>query len=110
MVVLVLSLVTNKVIMEGHEGPVASHAEVLEAVGKRSIQMQALVKGIIKVLSSDNFLGKIPDLSPVSLHNGSYSGSLKRNQLSIGIGFETLAFGAACLATGILVGLAQRKL
>ena len=69
MKVLCLSLVTNKVIMEGDEGPVASHAEVLEAVATRSIQMQELVKEIIKVLSDESILDGIPSLSPISLDN-----------------------------------------
>jgi hypothetical protein len=45
---LVLSLMTNKVIMTGDEGsPVATHAEVLEAVQQRSQQMQTLVTEIV---------------------------------------------------------------
>jgi hypothetical protein len=103
MQVLCLSLVTNKAIMEGDEGrPVASHAEVLEAVGERSIQMQTLVKEIIKVFSRES-LGKIPDLPPVSLHraNAHYKKlqSIKETMIS----YESLAFGAVCLATGALL-------
>jgi hypothetical protein len=108
MIVLVLSLVTNKVIMEGDEGPVATHAEVLEAVEKRSVQMQALVKGIIKVLSTDNFLARIPDLPPVSLHNGKFKKANAKVESS-GLSFETLVFGAACLTTGILIGSFSRR-
>lgn len=65
--VLCLSLVTNKVIMTGDEGsPVASHAEVLEAVDKRSIELQSLVKQIVLNVSKD-LLPKLPQLKPVSL-------------------------------------------
>mmetsp|Transcript_16940 Transcript_16940/g.38866 ORF Transcript_16940/g.38866 Transcript_16940/m.38866 type:complete len:353 (-) Transcript_16940:3637-4695(-) len=65
--VLTLSLVTNMVVMEGDEGaPVANHAEVLEAVGARSIQMQGLVKKIIEVLGREG-LHKIEDLPVVNL-------------------------------------------
>jgi purine-nucleoside phosphorylase len=66
MKILCLSLITNKVIMEGHEGPVASHQEVLEAVGKRATQMQDLVKQIVKVLNRQ-ILPDLPDLTPVDL-------------------------------------------
>jgi Phosphorylase superfamily len=66
MKVLCLSLITNKVIMEGHEGPVASHQEVLEAVEKRSTQMQALVKQIVAVLKR-KILPELSDLMTVDL-------------------------------------------
>ena len=66
MKILCLSLITNKVIMEGHEGPVASHQEVLEAVGKRATQMQDLVKHIVKVLNRQ-ILPDLPDLPSVDL-------------------------------------------
>ena len=66
MKVLCLSLITNKVIMEGHEGPVASHQEVLEAVEKRSTQVQALVKQIVAVLKR-KILPELPDLITVDL-------------------------------------------
>ena len=53
--------------MEGDEGAsVANHAEVLEAVGERSVQMQGLVKKIIEVLNR-NMLGKIKELPIVDL-------------------------------------------
>ena len=66
MKILCLSLITNKVIMEGHEGPVASHQEVLEAVGKRATQMQDLVKQIVQLLNRQ-ILPDLPDLTPVDL-------------------------------------------
>merc|ERR1719159_203139 len=44
------SLVTNKVVMPGDSGPAASHEEVLEEVGKRATQMQALVTRIVENL------------------------------------------------------------
>jgi len=65
---LCLSLITNKVVMEGDEGaPVATHAEVLEAVEQRSAQMQELVKQIVATMKTE-FLPKLPNLSRVSHH------------------------------------------
>jgi len=65
--VLTLSLVTNMVVMEGDEGaPVANHAEVLEAVGTRSVQLQGLVKRIIDLLRRES-LHKIEELPIVNL-------------------------------------------
>jgi len=67
MQVLCLSLITNKVVMGGDEGaPVASHEEVLNAVSKRSIQMQGLVKKLIEVLNR-NRLHQIKELPIVNL-------------------------------------------
>jgi len=107
MQVLVLSLITNRVITDGDEGPVASHAEVLEAVEKRSFQMQSFVKGIIEVLSSENLLENLPDLPPVSLHNGKFKTTSPSS--SSGGKTDTLVVGAVCLAAGILFGsLAKR--
>lgn len=109
MQVLVLSMVTNKVVMEGDEGPVASHAEVLEAVQMRSVQMQSLVKGIIEVLSKDNLLEKFPELPPVSLHNGKFKTAPSSESSSSGLDSQTLVVGAVCLAAGVLFGsLAKR--
>jgi purine-nucleoside phosphorylase len=64
---LCLSLVTNKVVMEGDVGaPVASHEEVLEAVATRSVQMQRLVTAIVETLSVE-YLPYLPALPPVDL-------------------------------------------
>ena len=109
MQVLCLSLITNKVVMEGDEGspPVANHAEVLEAVGKRSAQMQGLVKKIIEVLKRDR-LAKIPDLSPVNL-KAAVSQYHKQKVTSL-ISVDTLLFGAACAIAGsLLTKMAQNK-
>lgn len=100
--VLCLSLVTNVVIMEGDEGPVASHAEVLEAVGKRSVQMQELVKRIIKVLDRD-YLKDIPDLPPVALHHARMHYQRLNQIKETIISYESLAFGALCFAAGSLL-------
>jgi superfamily II RNA helicase len=108
MQVLCLSLITNKVVMEGDEGaPVANHAEVLEAVAKRSVQMQELVKKIIEVLKREK-LAKIPELSPVSLK----AAVLQQQQMKAKtmISVETLLFGAVCAVVGsVLTKLAQKK-
>lgn len=102
MQVLCLSLITNKVVMEGDEGaPVANHAEVLEAVGKRSVQMQGLVKKVIEVLKRE-YLPKVPDLSPVNTksaelqHRTAVVANMIKNIMSV----ETIAFGAACAIAG----------
>jgi hypothetical protein len=64
---LVLSLMTNKVIMTGDEGsPVATHAEVLEAVQQRSQQMQTLVTEIVAHLR-DHVLPQSAPLPSVTL-------------------------------------------
>lgn len=102
MKVLCLSLVTNVVIMEGDEGPVASHAEVLEAVAQRSLQMQSLVKQIIKVVSED-ILGSLPDLPPVALHNARMQHERLSHIKETLISYESLAFGAICFAAGTLI-------
>jgi hypothetical protein len=63
---LCLSLITNKVVMEGDEGaPIATHAEVLEAVEKRSVQMQTLVRQIVATLRKE-VLSKAPPLRKIS--------------------------------------------
>lgn len=63
---LCLSLITNKVVMTGDEGaPVASHEEVLQAVGERSEQMQALVKQIVTNIQCD-VVPKLPPLRSIS--------------------------------------------
>ena len=100
MKVLCLSLITNKVIMEGDEGvPVASHAEVLEAVQTRSVQMQSLVKGIVGVLGRD-LLNKLPALSPVNLHTAHVQHVKKQSVKDTIISYECMAFGAICFAAG----------
>jgi Phosphorylase superfamily len=104
MQVLCLSLITNKVIMEGDTGPAANHAEVLEAVGKRSVQMQSFVKQIIKLLDQES-LAKIPDLSPVALNVAKSQYDAKRGKWASvsGVSYETLLFGAACAVAGFTV-------
>lgn len=83
MKVLCLSLITNKVIMEGHEGPVASHQEVLEAVEKRSTQMQALVKQIVLVVKRE-ILVELPDLLTVDLSVPVHRYSVSSSWLPLG--------------------------
>ncbi len=67
MKVLCLSLITNKVIITGDEGPPASHEEVLEAVNTRSEQIQDLVKEIVKELKMTGVLDALPQLSEIDL-------------------------------------------
>ncbi len=66
MKVVCLSLITNKVVIQGDEGPPASHEEVLDAVNTRSEQVQALVKEIVKELSTSGVLEELPDMSEIS--------------------------------------------
>jgi Phosphorylase superfamily len=111
MQVLCLSLITNKVVMEGDEGvPVANHAEVLEAVGKRSVQMQGLVKKVIEVLKRD-LLPKIPELSPVNLKAAElqHQQTVASKKIKTMISVETLAFGAACAIAGSFFSKMARK-
>lgn len=68
MKVLCLSLVTNKVVVDGSEGPPASHQEVLEAVELRSKQLQELVKTFVKLLDDSMYLQKMDELKPISLN------------------------------------------
>ena len=64
---LCLSLVTNKVVMEGDEGAaVANHAEVLEAGQKRSAQVQSLVRQLVADLRTTGYLDRLPKLKSVS--------------------------------------------
>lgn len=65
--VLCLSLITNKVVIEGDEGPPASHQEVLDAVNTRSEQVQFLVKEIVKELNMSGMLSELPDLKTIDL-------------------------------------------
>jgi purine-nucleoside phosphorylase len=110
MQVLCLSLITNKAIMEGDEGrPVASHAEVLEAVAKRSIQMQTLVKGIIKSLQKE-VIPNLANLSAVNLNPARLQHQKtiqeqedEKNGYKGGISYETLFAGAVLFAAGSLV-------
>mmetsp|Transcript_25190 Transcript_25190/g.41844 ORF Transcript_25190/g.41844 Transcript_25190/m.41844 type:complete len:340 (+) Transcript_25190:184-1203(+) len=99
--VLCLSLVTNKVIMEGHEGPVASHAEVLEAVEKRALQMQTLAKQIVAVLDR-KILKELPDLAPVNL-------VVTAEKKSFAVDSSTLISVAGLLAVGAMVGMMVAK-
>jgi purine-nucleoside phosphorylase len=64
--VICLSLITNKVIISGDEGPAASHGEVLDAVDQRAVEMQSLVKRIVSILNKD-ILPNLSELPPVSL-------------------------------------------
>ncbi len=105
MKVICLSLITNKVVVTGDEGPPASHEEVLEAVTNRSLQMQGLVKEIVKSLKSNGTLDAMPDLpaiSAIDVSTKSLKGCtmcpytiVKNTPLHCWLmGFGALAFGA----------------
>lgn len=77
MKVLCLSLVTNKVVIDGDEGPPASHGEVIDSVNKRSQQIQDLVSEIVKQLNETNYLEQIVlndihDDKPTSSNNNKF--------------------------------------
>jgi purine-nucleoside phosphorylase len=109
---LCLSLVTNKVVMVGDEGqPCATHAEVLEAVGKRSVQMQTIVREIV-ALAKDEILPKLPPLKAVSLiipktirHTMHPSRAADSHQLV----FKTMLVAGAIFALGAFVGSLSLK-
>eukprot|EP00519_Triparma_laevis_P010996 CAMPEP_0182520020 /NCGR_PEP_ID=MMETSP1321-20130603/45401_1 /TAXON_ID=91990 /ORGANISM="Bolidomonas sp., Strain RCC1657" /LENGTH=324 /DNA_ID=CAMNT_0024728021 /DNA_START=432 /DNA_END=1406 /DNA_ORIENTATION=- len=95
--VICLSLITNKVVMPGDsDTEAASHAEVLEAVQKRSTQIQELVKKV--VVESRSYVDGIPDLPPIDLSKVK-SGSLKGRW----------AFAVAALVATAAVVLARKK-
>lgn len=100
MKVLGLSLITNKVIIEGDEGPAASHAEVLEAVGKRANQMQGLVQQIVKILNQDIIPG-LPDLPPVNLE--------VPKPMFWGLPVKKLVTAVALVAVGAMLGSKMAK-
>ncbi|GMI55461.1 hypothetical protein ScalyP_jg3444 [Parmales sp. scaly parma] len=66
--VLVMSLVTNKVVMPGDDGPAANHLEVLDAVNMRGDQIQKLVKETVANLSKKGgWLENRADLAVIDL-------------------------------------------
>lgn len=67
MKVLCLSLITNKAVIEGSEGPAASHQEVLEAVSARSQNLQDLIQEVMKELHGSGMLNGLPDLPEIDL-------------------------------------------
>lgn len=107
MKVLCLSLITNKVVMNGDEGPPASHEEVLEAVNTRSEQVQDLVKEIVKELKISGFLDTLPDLSEITLDMVAESKTKKLilcpYHLITGIPFHCIAMGIAAVAFGATI-------
>lgn len=104
MLTLCLSLITNKVIMTGDEGaPVASHAEVLEAVEKRSDQMQILVKEIVATIR-DEVLHKLPPLRRIS------TVVPRESEPPKAFGFtKTVIVASAIFVAGVSLGLLQAK-
>jgi purine-nucleoside phosphorylase len=113
---LCLSLITNQVVMTGDEGaPVASHAEVLEAVAERSGQMQKLVQQIVATMNIE-FLPTLPPLRKVSLlisdelkRNFDYDRSTKKYGVHTSNSFSTLLSGCTLVGVGIGIGLLLRQ-
>lgn len=99
MKVLGLSLITNKVVMPGDVGPAASHEEVIDAVDKRSHQMQTFVKKIVEILKTD-VLPELPALKPINLQ-------VPKPSLLEQIPVPTVLAGVAAVAVGFLLGKAR---
>lgn len=111
MKVMCLSLITNKVIFTGDEGPAASHEEVLDAVGKRAVQVQALVQEIVKILNESGSLDKMTDLPPVNLDAKAKKGgtgiTLCPYHMAMSVinaPLHCLLMGTALLGIGAIVG------
>ena len=108
--VICLSLITNKVVVSGDEGPPASHEEVLEAVLTRSVQIQGLVKDIVKSLNEDGVLDAMPDLACIDLEAYSIDRVKKLRKmcscpytLVTGIPLRYYIMGCGAIALGALV-------
>mmetsp|Transcript_15647 Transcript_15647/g.34015 ORF Transcript_15647/g.34015 Transcript_15647/m.34015 type:complete len:365 (-) Transcript_15647:119-1213(-) len=113
MKVLCLSLITNKVIFTGDEGPAANHEEVLDAGKKRADQIQKLVEEIVKILKESGKLDEIEELPPVNLDaeakddNSTKGVTLCPYHMAMGIvraPLHCLLMGAALLGVGAIVG------
>jgi hypothetical protein len=100
--------------MDGDEGaPVASHAEVLEAVEKRSIQMQTLVKELVAQIKNE-ILPKLPPLRMVSLlvsdedqthfHREHLLDKGKQHVIIYNDAIRHFLIGASMVAIGVWIG------
>ena len=108
--VICLSMITKKVVVSGDEGPPASHEEVLEAVPTRSVQIQGLVKDIVKSLNEDGVLDAMPDLACIDLEAYSVDRVKKLRKmcpcpytLVTGIPLRYYIMGCGSIALGALV-------
>jgi purine-nucleoside phosphorylase len=97
MKIICLSLITNKVIIAGDEGPAASHAEVLDAVNRRAIEMQSLVKRIVFILNK-GILPDLPELPPVSLETRTSTIQSFLHRHILGVPLHCYLTSAAALA------------
>ena len=97
--VLGLSLITNKVVMPGDTGPAASHEEVIEAVNKRSTQMQTFVKKIVEILKTD-VLPNTPVPKQLDL-------TVPTPSILESIPVQTILLGVAAVAAGFMIGKAR---
>lgn len=109
MKVICLSLVTNKVIVDGTEGPPASHEEVLEAVELRSKQLQDLVKTFVQILDESKYLQELPKLKEISLDVTDFEDEKKVcmfrcPHMKCSIPLHCLIMGAGVLALGAVLG------
>lgn len=94
--------------MEGDEGaPIATHAEVLEAVQKRSLQMQTLVQEIVATIDRE-VLPKVPPMRKIStLVPEEYLPITERKDGNVGTKIA-VALGAALTVT-ILFNIKSRQ-
>ena len=99
MKVMVLSLITNKVVMPGDKGPAASHEEVIEAVNQRSTQMQTFVKKIVEILKTD-VLPNTPAPEQLDL-------TVPKPSIFEQIPVQSILLGVVAVAAGYMMGKAR---
>lgn len=118
MQILCLSLITNIVVAAGDgdesedHGAVANHEEVLDAVEKRAIQVQQLVKKTVEIIGKE-ILPNLPDLPKVSLD---VPASLLKTTLGSdgvdsesGISMSQVGFGVMLVAAGAVLGMTMSR-
>lgn len=107
MKVICLSLITNKVVVDGTEGPPASHEEVLEAVNMRSLQMQGLVTEIAKAMKENGILDNMEQLPSIDLKRYEKKKGCKTCMcpytLVTSIPFHCYLMGFSAMAVGALL-------
>lgn len=99
LLVLGLSLITNKVVMPGDTGPAASHEEVIEAVNERSTQMQVFVQKIVEILKTD-VLPNTPVPKQLDL-------TVPKPSILEGLPIQSILLGVAAVAAGFMIGKAR---
>ena len=96
--VLGLSLITNKVLMPGDNGPAANHEEVTGEANNRSAQLQTFVKKIVEILKTE-VLPKTPRPKQLSLETPILDETRRRWTLFAGVLAGSLLLAFAKLRT-----------